>query len=76
MVTSLTLHTSKHLEMIEIPYLKVDLAPKVRFQNPSFPTWSSNQMLTSRSEMSTNRAWKRVEGLILMEGCEGTRVKG
>ncbi len=36
MVTPLTLNISKHLEKIEIPYLKSDWAPNGRFQNPSF----------------------------------------
>ncbi len=34
-VTPFTFNTSKHLDKIEIPYLKDDQAPKTRFQNPS-----------------------------------------
>ncbi len=75
MATPLTLDTSKHLEKIEIPYLKSDFASNARFENPSSPTLSSNQMFTSRSKTNAKQAWKRVEELILMKGCKGFVVR-
>lgn len=46
------------------------------FKTLASPTPNSKQMSTSRSETSTNQAWKRVEGLILVKGCEGFLVNG